>query len=226
VQGAIASLARHPSGETTLTDVSSQVEREQSNTLARGPFQKFLRTIGPGFITGASDDDPSGIGTYSQAGAQLGFNIGWTMVMAFPLMAAIQEISARIGRTTGKGISGNLVKYYSVPLLYFIVILLFIANVINIGADLSAMADALNLLVGGPSSVYVVAFALVSVTAIVFLHYSRYVTILKWTTLSLFAYVIAMFLAKVSWTDALSGLVVPRVQWNGTFMAHRSGLPC
>jgi len=217
VQGAIASLARHPSGETTLTDVSSQVEREQSNTLARGPFQKFLRTIGPGFITGASDDDPSGIGTYSQAGAQLGFNIGWTMVMAFPLMAAIQEISARIGRTTGKGISGNLVKYYSVPLLYFIVILLFIANVINIGADLSAMADALNLLVGGPSSVYVVAFALVSVTAIVFLHYSRYVTILKWTTLSLFAYVIAMFLAKVSWTDALSGLVVPRVQWNGTF---------
>lgn len=200
-----------------MTDVSSEVSREQSNIVAKGPFQRFLRTIGPGFITGASDDDPSGIGTYSQAGAQLGFNIGWSMVLAFPLMAAIQEISARIGRTTGKGISGNLSRHYPASLLYFIVLLLFVANVINIGADLSAMADALQLLVGGPSSLYVVAFALVCVVAIVFLHYSRYVTILKWTTLSLFAYVVAMFAVKMPWGEAARGLLIPHVEWSGAF---------
>lgn len=201
-----------------MTDVTSEVSQEQSNVLAKGPFQRFLRTIGPGFITGASDDDPSGIGTYSQAGAQLGFNIGWSMLLAFPLMAAIQEIAARIGRTTGRGISGNLVRYYPAPLLHFIVILLFAANVINIGADLTAMADALKLLVGGPSSLYVVAFALICVLAIVFLHYSRYVTILKWTTLSLFAYVVAMFTAKIPWLDAARGLLIPHVEWSGAFL--------
>ncbi len=201
-----------------MTDVGSEVAREQSNVIAKGPFQRFLRTIGPGFITGASDDDPSGIGTYSQAGAQLGFNIGWSMLLAFPLMAAIQEIAARIGRTTGKGLSGNLVHYYPASLLYFIVVLLFAANVINIGADLTAMADALKLLVGGPSPLYVVAFALVSVLAIVFLHYSRYVTVLKWTTLSLFAYVVAMFMAKISWVDAAKGLFIPHIEWNGPFL--------
>ncbi|PBB28818.1 divalent metal cation transporter [Mesorhizobium sp. WSM3882] len=200
-----------------MTDVSSEVEREQSNTVAKGPFQRFLRVIGPGFITGASDDDPSGIGTYSQAGAQLGFNIGWTMLFTFPLMAAIQEIAARIGRTTGKGLSGNLSRFYPAPLLYLVVVLLFSANVINIGADLSAMADALNLLVGGPSSVYVLGFALVSVAAIVFVKYSRYVKILKWTTLSLFAYVVAMFAAKIPWGEAAKGALIPHVEWNGTF---------
>ncbi|MDX8437714.1 divalent metal cation transporter [Mesorhizobium abyssinicae] len=200
-----------------MTDVSSEIEREQSNTVAKGPFQRFLRIIGPGFITGASDDDPSGIGTYSQAGAQLGFNIGWTMLFTFPLMAAIQEIAARIGRTTGKGISGNLSRYYPAPLLYLVVVLLFFANVINIGADLSAMGDALNLLIGGPSSVYVLGFALVSVAAIVFLKYSRYVKILKWTTLSLFAYVVAMFAANVPWGEAANGVLIPHIEWNGTF---------
>jgi len=200
-----------------MTDVSAKVGHEQSNSLSKGPFQRLLRTIGPGFITGASDDDPSGIGTYSQAGAQLGFNIGWTMLFTFPLMAAIQEIAGRIGRTTGKGISGNLSRHYPPALLHFIVVLLFAANVINIGADLSAMADALNLLVGGPSSAYVLAFALISVAAIVFLQYSRYVKILKWTTLSLFAYVVAMFAAKVQWVEAAKGLLIPHVEWNGTF---------
>ncbi|MBN9223097.1 MAG: divalent metal cation transporter, partial [Mesorhizobium sp.] len=200
-----------------MTDASARVEKEQSNMLAKGPFQKFLRTIGPGFITGASDDDPSGIGTYSQAGAQLGFSVGWVMLFTFPLMAAIQEIAGRIGRTTGEGISGNLRRNYPISLLYFVVALLFIANVINIGADLSAMADALTLLVGGPSAIYVVLFAAVCVVAIVFLHYSRYVTILKWTTLSLFAYVVAMFTAHVPWGEAAKGLFIPTIQWNGTY---------
>ena len=112
--------------------------------------------LGPGLITGASDDDPSGIGTYSQAGAQLGFSIGWTMLLTYPLMVAIQEISARLGRTTGHGIAGNLCRHYPNWLLQVIVTLLFLANAINIGADLSAMADASKLLIGGPSFLYVV----------------------------------------------------------------------
>ena len=114
----------------------------------RSRLSRFIRTLGPGFITGASDDDPSGIGTYSQAGAQLGFSIGWTMLFTFPLMSAIQEIGARIGRTTGQGIAGNLCRHYPAWLLYFIVTLLFLANAINIGADLNAMGDALKLLIG------------------------------------------------------------------------------
>src|SRR6201993_2161561 len=113
-------------------------------------FRRMFGRLGPGLITGGSDDDPSGIGTYSQAGAQLGFSIGWTMLLTYPLMAAIQEISARIGRTTGHGIAGNLRKHYPNWLLQVIVLLLFLANTINIGADLSGMADAAKLLLGGP----------------------------------------------------------------------------
>src|SRR5205814_4693302 len=119
---------------------------------------RLLRVLGPGLITGASDDDPSGIATYSQAGAQLGFAISWTMLFSYPLMVAIQQISARIGRITGKGIAGNLRQHYPNWLLQVIVALLFLANTINIGADLGAMADALGLLVGGPVLIYVIAF--------------------------------------------------------------------
>ncbi len=112
----------------------------------------FLKTLGPGLITGASDDDPSGIGTYSQAGAQIGFGIGWTMLLTSPLMVAIQEISARLGRTTGHGIAGNACRYYSQSLTLGLVALLFVANVINIGANLGAMADAVKTLIGGPGA--------------------------------------------------------------------------
>src|ERR1700716_3115773 len=134
------------------------------------PFRPrdFLRSLGPGLITGASDDDPSGIGTYSQAGAQLGYGIGWTMLLTFPLMAAIQEISARVGRVTGHGIAGNVCRYYSVPLLNVVVALLFIANTINIAADLGAMADASRLLIGGPGIGYVLVFGVTSVAAQIF----------------------------------------------------------
>jgi len=120
--------------------------------------RRFLGVLGPGLITGASDDDPSGIGTYSQAGAQFGFDISWTMLLTYPLMAAIQEISARVGRTTGHGIAGNLCRHYPAWLLRVIVPLLFTANTINIGADLSAMADATKLLIGGPGLLYVFVF--------------------------------------------------------------------
>src|SRR3954453_8404262 len=151
----------------------SKLESKPKKTLAPGPFSRFLRVLGPGLITGASDDDPSGIGTYSQAGAQFGFSIGWTMLLTYPLMVAIQEISARLGRTTGHGIAGNLCRHYPNWLLQIIVTLLFAANAINIGADLSAMADASKLLIGGPSFLYIVIFATLSVTGIIFVSYDR-----------------------------------------------------
>jgi NRAMP (natural resistance-associated macrophage protein)-like metal ion transporter len=178
---------------------------------------RLLGILGPGLITGASDDDPSGIGTYSQAGAQLGFSISWTMAITLPLMVAIQEISARIGRTTGLGIAGNLRKHYPVWLLQVLVALLFGANAINIAADLGAMADALKLLIGGPALVYVAAFGAGCVLAQIFLHYARYVRILKWLTLSLFAYVAALAVVKVPWGEALKGLVVPTIEWSSAY---------
>jgi NRAMP (natural resistance-associated macrophage protein)-like metal ion transporter len=178
----------------------------------------LLNRLGPGLITGASDDDPSGIGTYSQAGAQLGFGIGWTMLLTFPLMVAIQEISGRIGRITGHGVAGNVRQTFGAPAVWSLVVLLAVANVINIAADLGAMADSLKLLMGGPAVLYVVAFGVVSVLAQVFFEYKRYVAILKWLTLVLFAYVIALFVIRIPWLDAVKGLLVPTIQWNGTFL--------
>ena len=183
----------------------------------KGFTRRIVGQLGPGLITGASDDDPSGIGTYSQAGAQLGFGIGWTMLLTYPLMVAIQEISARIGRTTGHGIAGNLCRHYPAWLLYGVVALLFVANTINIGADLSAMADAVRLLIGGPAALYVIVLGAICVVAIVFMTYARYVSVLKWMTLSLFAYVAALFATKVPWGEALLGVLVPRITWSSAF---------
>jgi NRAMP (natural resistance-associated macrophage protein)-like metal ion transporter len=177
----------------------------------------LLKTLGPGLITGASDDDPSGIGTYSQAGAQLGYGIGWTMLLTFPLMVAIQEISARVGRVTGQGIAGNICKHYSALLLNVVVALLFIANTVNIAADLGAMADATKLLIGGPGIFYVLLFGVASVAAQILLDYARYVSVLKWLTLSLFAYVGALAAAHIAWGEALVGVLVPRLTWSADY---------
>lgn len=178
----------------------------------------FFKTLGPGLITGASDDDPSGIGTYSQAGAQLGYGIGWTMLLTFPLMVAIQEISGRVGRVTGHGIAGNVCRHYSGGLLAVIVMLLFTANTINIAADLAAMADATKLLIGGPALFYVVAFGTISVLAQIFFDYKRYVSVLKWLTLCLFAYVGALAAAKVDWGQAAAGVLIPHLAWSSTYL--------
>ncbi|MBC7579033.1 MAG: divalent metal cation transporter [Tardiphaga sp.] len=186
--------------------------------LERFRLKGFFKSLGPGLITGASDDDPSGIGTYSQAGAQLGYGIGWTMLLTFPLMAAIQEISGRVGRVTGRGIAGNVCRHYSATLLNVIVALLFIANTINIAADLGAMADATRLLIGGPGMVYVLAFGLLSVAAQIFFDYRRYVAVLEWLTLSLFAYVAALAVAKVHWGEALTGILLPRLSWSESYL--------
>jgi len=184
----------------------------------RGGVRGFLRTLGPGLITGAADDDPSGIGTYSQAGAQLGYGISWTMLLTLPLMVAIQEISARVGRVTGRGIAGNACRFYPASVLNIVVALLFIANTINIAADLAAMADAVKLLIGGPGFIYVVVFGVVSVAAQIFFDYQHYSAVLKWLTLSLFAYVGALAFAHVAWGEALRGLLIPQIQWTPEFL--------
>jgi NRAMP (natural resistance-associated macrophage protein)-like metal ion transporter len=178
---------------------------------------RVWRALGPGLITGASDDDPSGIGTYSQAGAQLGYPIGWTMLLTYPLMVGIQEISARLGRTTGRGIAGNLRRYYPAWLLQGIVGLLLIANTINIGADLGAMGDAVSLVVGGPRVLYIVAFSAVCAIAPVLMRYARYVALLKWMTLSLFAYVAVLLTSAVQWEPALRGIFVPSLIWSSDY---------
>lgn len=197
--------------------MTQSVETSEIEPASAKGLRGFVRTLGPGLITGAADDDPSGIGTYSQAGAQLGYGIGWTMIISFPLMAAIQEISARVGRVTGRGIAGNVCRHYSPWLLHFIVTLLFVANTINIGADLAAMADASKLLVGGPAFAYVIMYGAISVLAQIFFDYKRYVAVLKWLTLSLFAYVAALAVTNVDWVEAFKGAVLPRLEWDADY---------
>ncbi len=183
-----------------------------------GPSKpRLLDVLGPGLITGASDDDPSGIATYSQAGAQFGFGLTWTMLFSYPLMSVVQEISARIGRTTGRGIAGNMRVYYPNWLLQAVVALLLIANTINIGADLGAMADALKLIVGGPHLVYVVLFGSASVVLQVFLKYHRYVSVLKWLTFSLFAYFGTVLFVQVPWGEVAHGLFIPSFSLDAKF---------
>ncbi len=179
---------------------------------------KLLQVLGPGLITGASDDDPSGIATYSQVGAQFGYSLSWVMLFSWPLMCAIQEIAARIGRVTGRGIAGNLKRHYPPAVVYSIVALLVVANVINLGADLGAMGAALKLLVGGPALAYVAAFGLVTVLLEVFSRYSRYVSVLKWLTLSLFAYVGVAFVVHMPWAAVGYSLIVPHITFDAGYL--------
>jgi NRAMP (natural resistance-associated macrophage protein)-like metal ion transporter len=181
------------------------------------PPPGFLGRLGPGLITGAADDDPSGIGTHSQIGAQFGYGLAWTFVLSFPLMVAIQEVAAQIGRVTGAGIARNLRRHYPKPLLWAVVSLLLIANIVNLGADLSAMGAALALLVGGNQLLYTLLFGILCIVLEVWLSYKRYAAALKWTTLSLFAYVAVVAVAGVPWGRALTSLVVPEMQWNAAY---------
>lgn len=181
--------------------------------------RRVLLLLGPGLVTGAADDDPSGIATYSSVGAQFGYSMLWTMLFIYPFMAGIQEISARLGRITGHGIAGNIQKYYPRWIAYSIVLLLLIANTINIGADIGAMGAAVNLLVGGPALVYCVVISVVSVLLQVFIAYKTYSAALKLLSLSLFAYVGTVFVAHVPWTEALLGTFTPTISFDSKFMA-------
>ena len=172
--------------------------------------KQWTTGLGPGIVTGAADDDPSGIATYSQAGAQFGYGLLWTMLLTYPLMSAVQLVSAHIGRVTGTGLASNLAKTFPRKVVGVLIGILLIANVINIGADLSAMAAAAQLVAGGGEHMFVVGFAILCVTLQLFIPYRRYANILKWLTLSLFAYVGVVLLVKVDWPAALLGMVWPR----------------
>jgi NRAMP (natural resistance-associated macrophage protein)-like metal ion transporter len=174
----------------------------------------WLQTLGPGLVTGAADDDPSGIATYSQVGAQFGYGLAWTMVFSFPLMTVIQAVAARIGCVTGHGIAQNLRRHYSPGLLRGVVFLLLVANVVNLGADLGAMGAALGLLIGGPERLYALLFAVTCILLETFISYARYAAILKWATLSLFAYVAVAFVAHVPWGTALYSTFVPHFDFD------------
>jgi NRAMP (natural resistance-associated macrophage protein)-like metal ion transporter len=173
-------------------------------------LNSLARRLGPGVVTGAADDDPSGIATYSQAGAQVGVGLLWTVVITWPMMVAVQSLSARIGRVTGKGLAANMLEVFPQSVATGLVFLLFVANTINIGADLSAMGAAVKLLVGGGQHWFTAMFAIVSLLAVVFIPYSRYVSVLKWLTFSLFAYVGIVFTVHIDWPKVALGAVWPQ----------------
>jgi NRAMP (natural resistance-associated macrophage protein)-like metal ion transporter len=177
----------------------------------------FLRHVGPGVVTGAADDDPSGIATYTQAGAQFGTGLLWTVFLSLPFMIAIQMVSARIGRVTGQGVAANLRDHLPRWLLLGLVGLLVIANTINIAADIGAMGEALQLVVGGGQHFHSLVFGVVTVLLQVFVPYRRLAHILKWLTLTLFAYVAAVFVVDVPWGHVLHDLVVPKLQWRSDY---------
>ena len=188
---------------------------ESSDLPAGSLLGRIWSRLGPGLVTGAADDDPSGIATHSQIGAQFGFGLAWTFVLSFPLMVVIQEVAAQIGCVTGRGIAHNLKRHYPRWLLQLVVMLLLVANIINLGADLGAMGAALALLIGGPDQLYTLLFGVVCIALEVWLSYPRYAAVLKWTTLSLFAYVAVAFVADVPWATALKSLLIPAISFDG-----------
>ena len=177
----------------------------------------FLSRLGPGLITGAADDDPSGIGTYSQVGAEFGYGLSWSLLFSLPFMTVIQDVSAQIGSVTGRGIAANLRRHYPRPLLWTAVSLLLVANIVNLGADLSAMGAVMEMLIGGPVVAYTIGFGLVCLLLEVFLNYRQYAAVLKFTTLSLFAYVAVVLIVHLPWGEALRGVLVPHIEWSAAF---------
>ena len=178
----------------------------------------WLKKLGPGLITGAADDDPSGIATYSQAGAQYGFGVLWTMFFTYPLMVGIQVVSARIGVVTGRGLAENMRRSYPLAVTLPLVLLLLIANTINIAADIDAMADAMELVGAGTSHIYSVAFGMGCLLLQIFIPYERYVRILKWLTLSLFAYVGTVFAVDVPWHKVIAGTLLPHLKTQSDYV--------
>jgi Mn2+/Fe2+ NRAMP family transporter len=170
-----------------------------------------VKQLGPGLITGAADDDPSGIATYSQAGAQFGYSMLWTVLVTYPLMVGIQMVSARLGCITGRGLAANVKAVFPRPVLYGIVGLLMIANTINIAADIAAMGEALRLLLGGSAHLYSVGFAAICLVLQVLMRYATYVRYLKWLTLALLSYVAVVFTIHVHWETVIGEMFLPRL---------------
>jgi NRAMP (natural resistance-associated macrophage protein)-like metal ion transporter len=178
------------------------------------PVARLLHVLGPGLTTGAADDDPSGIATYSQAGAQFGFGLTWTMFLTLPSMTAIQLISACMGWETRRGLARNIARHLPSSALFLLVGLLVIANTINIAADLAAMGAALRLVIGGPPLLYSLAFGIMCVVAEVFIPYHNYAGYLKFLTLVLFVYVAAAFTVEVPWSTVLAAMLIPRMSFD------------
>jgi NRAMP (natural resistance-associated macrophage protein)-like metal ion transporter len=196
-------------------DINPQHPLPAADPVVGSSKPRLFGFLGAGLITGASDDDPSGIATYSQVGAAFGYGLSWTLLFSYPLMVAIQMISGRIGRTTGHGIAGVLRRHYPNWLLQWVVVLLLVANIINLGADLGAMADAMALLLQAPKWLYVLLFSAICIAMQLLLQYTRYVAVLKWFTLSLFAYFAVLAVAHVDWGHLASHFFIP----------HLSGTP-
>jgi NRAMP (natural resistance-associated macrophage protein)-like metal ion transporter len=193
-------------------------------THSHNPLVRYFELLGPGLVTGAADDDPSGITTYSVAGATLGLATLWTALATFPLMAAVQLICARIGLVSGRGLAGALRGHYPRSFLYAACLLLLVANIFNIGAELAGMADVTALLTGIPPLVSVPAFGLAILGATVYTSYARFARYLKWLTAVLLAYVIAAFLAHPRWAEAFWATVAPVVRWDGDFVTTLVGI--
>ena len=185
--------------------------------MTEGRGKSWLAKLGPGLITGAADDDPSGIGTYSQIGAQFGYGLSWSLLYSLPFMTVIQDVSAQIGSVTGRGIAANLRRHYPRPILLAAVMLLLLANVINLGADLSAMGAVMEMLLGGENMAYTIGFGLLCILLEMFLSYRRYAAVLKFTTLSLFAYVAVVFAVHVPWGEAIKAVLIPHVESTAAF---------
>ena len=182
-------------------------------------FGRFLRILGPGIVTGAADDDPSGIATYSQAGAQFGFHMPWTMLFTYPLMTAVQEACARVGAVTGKGLAAIVRDHYPKYVLYPVVALVVVANTFNIGSDIGAMAASTQLLIPHvPFGLLALFFAVFIMLLEIFISYKTYIRILKWLAMALFAYFITAFMINVPWSDVLKATLVPHVEWSKDFL--------
>lgn len=183
-------------------------------------LKKFLRILGPGFITGASDDDPSGIGTYSQTGALLGLTQLWTALFTFPLMTVVQEMCGRIGLVTGHGLAGVMKRHYSKPILYVAVFLLVVANTINIGANLGAMAASAQLLIDVPFIFWLIFMTVIILVLEIFVSYKTYVKVLKYLAMSLLAYIATAFVVKVDWLEALKHTLIPTIEFSREYMMN------
>src|SRR6266576_3433342 len=205
---------RHAGSETPRSPVGDQ----KPNQSGSSPVKTFFRQLGPGLVTGASDDDPSGIATYSQVGAHFEYGMLWTMFFSYPLMAAFQEVCARIGRVTGGGLAANLRRHYSRWLLYFVLSLMAVANIFNLGADLGAMGAAAHLILPWDTKLYVLIFGIVSVLAVLFIPYSDYSRYLKWLTLSLFAYVGTAFYVHLRWSEVMHAVLIPKLELNREYL--------
>jgi NRAMP (natural resistance-associated macrophage protein)-like metal ion transporter len=199
-----------------MTSMMTNVGTHTGSMIASA--RRLFRMFGPGLVTGAADDDPSGIATYSQGGAQFGYALSWTMFLTTPFMIAIQIVTARIGAVTGQGLAANLGKAMPAATLYVMVGLLLIANTLNIAADIAAMGEAFRLVAGGPTLIYVVLFGIGCLAAEILVPYHSYSKYLKVLTLVLFAYVAAAFSIRIPWTEVLAATFIPQVSWDRDFM--------